>query len=67
MVGYLEDGRLVTCMELYYSENLEIGVIQIRAPPLKIQSFVQAFTLWFNDSGTSIPTLPLIHLFYRLQ
>merc|ERR1712062_394944 len=53
MVGYLEDGRLVTCMELYYSENLEIGVIQIRAPPLKIQSFVQAFTLWFNNSGFS--------------
>ena len=26
MVGYTEEGRLVTCMELYYSISLEVGL-----------------------------------------
>ena len=52
MVGYLESGRLVTCMELYYSQTYEVGVIQIRAPPIKIQTFVNDFITWFKGSGT---------------
>ena len=51
MVGYLEEGRLVTCMELYYSDELELGIIQIRAPPIKINSFTIAFADWFKQSG----------------
>ena len=51
MVGYVENERLVTCMELYYSESLKVGVIQIRAPPIKTEKFVRDLLEWFNSSG----------------
>ena len=52
MVGYVENDRLVTCMELYYSEPLKVGVIQIRAPPIKAEKFVQDLLEWFKSSGS---------------
>ena len=51
MVGYVENDRLVTCMELYYSESLKVGVIQIRAPPIKAEKFVNDLLEWFKSSG----------------
>lgn len=51
MAGFVDDGRLVTCMELFYSEELKVGLIQIRAPPLKTEKFVTDFLHWFQSSG----------------
>jgi len=51
MVGYTDEGRLVTCMELYYSSSLNVGAIQIRAPPTNIKSFIADFSSWFAQSG----------------
>ena len=51
MVGYVENDRLVTCMELFYSEPLKVGVIQIRAPPIKAEKFVNDLLEWFKSSG----------------
>ena len=54
MVGYTDEGRLVTCMELYYSEPLKCGAVQIRAPPTNIKGFVADFAAWFANSGKLI-------------
>ena len=54
MVGYTDEGRLVTCMELYYSEQLKCGAVQIRAPPTSIKTFVSDFAAWFANSGKLI-------------
>ena len=54
MVGFTDDGRLVTCMELYYSEVYNCGVVQIRAPPTNIKNFVSDFVSWFAQSGKPI-------------
>ena len=51
MVGYTEEGRLVTCMELYYSVSLGVGLIQIRAPPTNIKRFVLDLSEWIARSG----------------
>ena len=53
MVGFVDDGRLVTCMELYHSNVLNVGVIQLRAPPLRNEAFVKDFLDWFSSSGRS--------------
>ena len=51
MVGRVESGRVVTCMELFYSPSSEIGLVQLRAPPLSNSRFCADFIAWFNTSG----------------
>ena len=51
MVGRVENGRVVTCMELFFSPTTEIGLVQLRAPPLSNSSFCAEFIPWFRASG----------------
>jgi hypothetical protein len=51
LVGRVESGRVVTCCELFYAPRAQIGLVQLRAPPLSNSSFCADFAAWFNNSG----------------
>lgn len=52
MVGIVVDGRTVTCMELFWSSSLKLGIVQLRAPPFNRDTFCDVFHSWFETSGT---------------
>ena len=53
MVGIVE-GRVVSSVELFWSDAQKLGVIQIRSPPLNKTKFSRRFDEWFRNSGTNL-------------
>ena len=67
MVGFIKNGRIVTSMELYWSDALKVGIIQLRSPPFNKETFCDVFQNWFTQSGITDLYEKFILIFFEIE